>query len=291
MYRVIDFGLLGAMTGEFGGTAAEVVAPDFKKLIFITDLGTSGAPGEPDGALYRYFFWDAYQNGMLTDHPEREARLHEIMKQRKEDETFQELRTRMRFDSVMSFQDLWTTLAYCRLSTVWCPLVANSPTRPRRKYSDSEIGPLLPFKERYTASQNAPNMKIVRGWCTNGAALVSGLDADPSGSPLVKNAKLCFPEPCRKRTIILAIHDSPYYVDQLERTERATYRQLFGVAVRLLERAGFTALEIGKDYSTDDFYDRCHLSEQGGARLAEDVAAKVRELAERLGYIEEGSKP
>src|SRR5262249_8702245 len=64
-YQVINLGARGAEPSEFGATAAEMLSGEYPRLIFISDLGSSTAPGNPDGNIYRYFFWDAYYKGLL----------------------------------------------------------------------------------------------------------------------------------------------------------------------------------------------------------------------------------
>jgi hypothetical protein len=90
---------------------------------------------------------------------------------------------------------------------------------------------------------------------------------------------------------VLIAHESPHYVKQLAPAEQEAYRDLAVRQVRLLEKAGFPALEVGRDYDAENFVDRCHLSETGGLRLAAEVAPKVRELARRLGYLGQGEGP
>src|SRR5262249_2229033 len=116
-------------------------------------------------------------------------------------------------------------------------------------------------------------------------------DVDLERSPLVREMKAGFPESRRARTLVLIPHESPHYAKQLPPAEQAAYRALISDQVRALERAGFAALEVCRDYAVADFNDRCHLSEQGGAKMAVEVAAKVRNLARRLGDVPEGGKP
>jgi len=45
-------------------------------------------------------------------------------------------------------------------------------------------------------------------------------------------------------------------------------------------------LEAGETYTADDYADASHLAESGGAKLAAELAPKVRGLARRLGYAQ-----
>jgi hypothetical protein len=48
---------------------------------------------------------------------------------------------------------------------------------------------------------------------------------------------------------------------------------------------------VGRDFTVDDCYDGAHYSEQGGLRLAAEVAPKIQDMARRLGYLREGGRP
>jgi hypothetical protein len=97
-----------------------------------------------------------------------------------------------------------------------------------------------------------------------------------------------FPEPDRKRTLIVCICDSPHYVDQLSSAEQTHYRAIIPSYLPRIERLGFSVLDVSDGWTANDFIDRPHLSGQGGRRLAELVAPKVRQMALELGYLKGG---
>ena len=188
----------------------------------------------------------------------------------------------MRLDRFTHARDLWTSLAYERFSTVWCSLVGRSWWMPRKVYGDEERGGLVPFDSRYPPARDAIELAIVRYFSQIGPSLYDGPQV-----PVPEGLRAVFPAPCRHRTLVLLCHESPYYVRRLTPEERARYRGAFAAAVPCLEDEGFAALQVGKDYTTDDYFDRCHLSEAGGRRLAGDVTVKVRQMARDLGYVRE----
>jgi hypothetical protein len=79
-------------------------------------------------------------------------------------------------------------------------------------------------------------------------------------------------------------YESSYYLDRLLPSERVAYHEAISATTATLAELGFPSMEIGKDYSVSDYLDRVHFTENGGRRIAEEVAPKVRELAVRLGY-------
>jgi hypothetical protein len=111
---------------------------------------------------------------------------------------------------------------------------------------------------------------------------VNGTDQECRLSQLIQAS---FPELARRRTLMLVIRDSPHDVARLSPTEQAKYDVVFLAVVHVLESNGMDALEVGGNYSEWDYYDRWHLSAQGGRRLAAEVAPKVRALAEKMGFL------
>jgi hypothetical protein len=290
-YRVLNVAMRAALPNEFGMAAAEMATRQHPRVIFITDIATAGLPGEADGNLYRYFLWDAYSKGLLPRDPVREARLRDLARQRREDERFAELRREMAVDRLTYSRDLWTALAYRRLCTVWTLMTRSAFTRPRRGFLDPDPGELVPSSQRYAPAFQEVSMTILRGWIDRGRSF--GLaPADAAGRSCFEAAvKPSVPASLRGRTLFLVVHDNPYYVDQLAPVERAEYRASFAGAAQALREMGFAAVEIGRDYTVEEFYDRCHIGEAGGRRMANDVAPAVRQMARQLGYLKEGESP
>jgi hypothetical protein len=291
-YQVINFGLLCGRTGEFGATAAEFLSRDFNKLILITNQSVGTLHQDPDGLLFKYFFWDAYYKGLLLPHPERDARLREMENEvdpesgcpgnghhpapatRTKGERLKELRAEMSLDRDLHFTDLWNTLGYTHFFTVWTALTRDSFARARKHYADDGI-----------AAQ--PNPALYLGdridYLHNIFAAINS--SGESWWTVFERSTLCmFPEPTRKRTLILVTWFHPGCSTGLSRADQASYGRISRMMVRRLEYLGFSAMESGKGFASDDYADYCHLVDSGGAKMAARVAPKVRELAKRLGY-------
>jgi hypothetical protein len=286
-YRVINFAFHGCDPAEFGATAAEVLERAGRKVIFVTVQfpGTAGGAGEPDGRLHRYFFWDAYYKGLFAPGPEREARLAELGAERKDDPAYAELKRRAWLDSWLYGQDLWTTFSYRCASTVWCPPVAESFTRARRRYADPDAP--VPLNQRHPAWEVQAVLPGLPARLANARAPVGDSSCpDYSDTPMVRGWKLCFPAATRARTLVLFNHLSPYFITRLPPDVRAKHAADFVESVRALEQAGFAAMELGRDYVEMDYNDSLHISSEGAAKMAADVAPRVRQMARDLGYVE-----
>jgi hypothetical protein len=200
----------------------------------------------------------------------------------------------MRLDTALHFNDLWTSLAYTRLATVWTPQTADRFFRPRRRYPDAEPGAPPPGQRSH--GDEGKVLAILRkeiaekcrsdgrgGWVEN--------EASDAWDALDRGARDCFPPPARPRSLLLVTSFSPRYLGQLTPAERDGYAALSRLTAARLGRLGFATLEVGPGFSAEDYADPVHLAESGGARLARLVGARVREMAERLGYLERGAEP
>ncbi len=300
-YQVLNLALRGALPPEFGAVAAEVLARDYPRLLLVSDLLPIGMRSEPDGHGYKYFFWDAHSRGLLLPDAEREDRLRELAAGARgpapagkwvgsfpEPLAQDELERGSWLNSLCSFNDLWNTLAYTHLATVWTAPTRAGFTRPRRGYPDLEPA-APPLEQRYPASTNAWAMKAVRD--AMGPLCVRDRrgrwvadEASGFWDGWERAVRVCFPGPARKRTLLLVESYSTYYLDQLTPGERACHDAGARLAVRRLRRLGFAAAEIEKGYSAADYADVVHLAESGGAKLAAQVAPEIERLARRLGY-------
>lgn len=282
-YRVLNLAVHGAGSYEFGGVGAEMLLAEHPRLIFVSNLGPGYMPEEPDGGIYRYLFWDAHAKGLLTVDAERREALAWVKGKRKRDDAFHELRRRARLDAWLHVQELWTRVTHDHVSTVWNRLLDASFLRPRRVYADVEHP--MPASRRYPPSEEGREMAVIRAWITGGRDLI-GDPYEGSRNPFVleRAARRVIPAVLRPQTLLVVVRESPHYLDRLTPVERDKYDRLLTATAAVIDRVGMYGFVAGRGLTADDFYDRCHPSESGGARLAEEIAPRVRELAQRFGW-------
>jgi hypothetical protein len=291
-YQVINLALRCGSCFEFGGAAAEMLSRDFPKLIYVADFHWMV---EPDGDKYRYFVWEADSKRLLDDNEMRQEWKRNSCEERRQDGSFLDFQRRLNLDSALFFRDFWSRFEYSVATTIYVPQ-SGKQFAARRSRFDPDLGAAIPPSLRYPpigSELNEEVLRVVRNdGCLDGIAL-SGESDRPRSPAAVCAARLhdlnawadiCFPDPFRQRTIQIVSHHNPYYVKQLTLAEQTQVGIAIATLVKRLEMVGFQSMEVGRDYSIDDFYDRCHLSEDGGRRLAAEVAPQVRALAERLGY-------
>jgi hypothetical protein len=289
-YRVFNFAMNGVGSGDFGALAAEMLSLRHPRVVCITDTWVGTAIGSgygPDRGTQPYLFWDAYCKGLLiTDHPEREAALAE--NRRTGGESYDETERHGELDTLLRFDDLWTTVSYRGVSTVWTPKTAASPWKARRRYDDPYSRDFPPIPERYPASGEEQQRTLAgevgnRHW--DGAAAARP-EPDYSDSPLIRHFSQCFPRSLRPHTLVVVNRFSPRFLRRLDAATLKRHNADFPETIRALEQAGFAAMDLGKAYTELDFVDSCHISIEGSPKMAADIAPKVRELARDLGYAD-----
>ena len=290
-------------TTEFGEYAAEILESDHPRLIFVTDTHPCALPDNPEGNFYKYFFWDAYCKHLIDHDAERDGRIVEAerLAQANESKTAvgpkppfgppqRELPMEMTLDRPLAFNDLWNAVAYTRLHTMWTAVTGKSFLRPRAKFHDDDAG-ALPLAIRYTVrGDNDWTLALVKTKMIGCIKDTSGrwVEDDKSGvwQDLERRAAYNFPAKTRPRTLLLSMWFSSYYINQLSPDERAKSIECGRATVRHLVNAGLCTLEIGEYYLPEDYGDWQHLTEDGGAKMAAEVAPAIRALAGRLGYTQ-----
>jgi hypothetical protein len=290
-YCVINFAFRGAAPTDGGAVVAEALRQEFPRQVYIADeaplTGVESYGHEP----YLYLFWQAYFRGELLAAPLREARLAQYRLDTEHRRTYVEAAISVNFDRVFHFSDLWNRVTFERVATVPSYLGQAVPAllKPRREFPDTEPDATNPdlVAQRYPAQFFDTEMQIVRGPMP---FYHRGADGQLVLSPVAREDLTtrfdeAFPQPLKRRTLMLIGQSSPYYVRRLSPDEHVVYDQAFVDTVQLWRDAGYAAIEYGRDFTDDDYGDRTHLSKLGGWKLAATVAPQVEAMAARLGYL------
>jgi hypothetical protein len=280
-YQVLNLALPGAWAMDFSTPAAEMLANDFPKLIFITNTWAGSSTAEPDGQLmHRSFFLDVRAKGLLEPCPERDARLDELARERK-DASSREVQHQILLDSKLNFRDFWNAFTHDWCSTVWCAPLAPQWPSPRKAFPDPNYD-LPAADEAFFRTESKTHLPDIRARVNGTNALVEG-EPQPAYE-LEQHLRLCFPPRARRRTLMLLNQVCPYYVKRLTPEECHIYRTSFPATIRIYEKVGMHALEVCRDLPTRCYFDHVHITAEGGRQLAEEVAPVVRALARELGY-------
>ncbi len=100
----------------------------------------------------------------------------------------------------------------------------------------------------------------------------------------LESARLQFPDSLKKRTLLVVSRNSPYYTQQLDPRVRARDEDAIRMTIKSLKQLGYDSIDYGSDFAVEDYGDRTHLTNSGGAKLASLLAPEISALAARLNY-------
>ncbi|MDY3551792.1 hypothetical protein R5W24_000871 [Gemmata sp. JC717] len=305
-YVVLNLAMRAQWPNEVGGLIAERLAADGVPVVYVT-IGTENVGWGCDwaGGTYPYFFWDAYGKGAVPADPRREQWLEHEFYDRFGDEPadpaarrrraawrdqVREERHRGTVDGVAYAADLWTYVADRYRGTIWTPMKYPKFWAPHRTLTDSDPGATIPF-EAYNGPAQEPfelnHMRHVAG-SPIARELLQGRGQDAVGDQF----GMYLADALRDRTLYVLRMEGAYFRNRLAPDDRATYEAVYRRLRDAVRGAGLNVELVGERYEERDYFDRAHLSESGGRKLAADLAPAVRAMSAKLyGTRAEERKP
>jgi lysophospholipase L1-like esterase len=288
-YKVINLAMRGSWPQEAGSVTAQgLLKLGYQRLIYVTDTSI-GLPGKPDdGNFYKYLFWEAYYKGFLLDDPDRDK----FLSTAQVSEADLEMRRLMWLNNRFHFNDLWTMIGYQSVFTVWNSIISgydpHDPLhwlRPRRLFDD-DMEELQTLSERYPPEYLMQQLEVSRGHCTYFKLDSKTAIPEPEHwQKGIQDAKILFPDELKKRTFVVVLYDSPYYRKRLSLPEQQCSHKGVEETHNLYQSTGYNVEIVSKDFNELDYRDRVHLSPSGGDKLATQIAPKIKQIAQRLGYL------
>jgi hypothetical protein len=284
-YAVVNIALYNARFVENGGMAVDALTKEGYNVIQVSDLRMPSI-GPPEGADFRYLFWDAYYKELLTEDGARTAYLDANPKPLDPAAPSQtEMRLRSALDSELYFTDFWNRLGYTTAFTAWAPILPRgvSFSAPRRSLSMTQDYLELPFDPRGRDGFHALMISLACQRTPNGDLVP--IDNHPHWSQFSHEAAVSAPPAVRARSIIWTPYSRDYTRANLSRAELDCYLRSFDIGAQRLASAGYRPALFGADWEVADYLDHYHLVGRGGQKLAREIAPRVETLAEELGYL------
>lgn len=278
---------------EIGAIGAKMLM-ERRRVIFVTDMAPGEGYRQPDGNLFRYFFWDAWYKGLIDrEVPDRAACVAGLGKERASDPKFPELLHGARMNSVLCFNDLWNTLVYTKGGTVWNLVTQSQSFRPRIRLQDLEPPP-LPVEQRLQAIKRDLSTHPYKGRVLDGSLSKNINGAwvpDPTWlASLRQDMRRHLPnEVLRQRTLVILRKPSPLAFQDMTADELDCLSAKEAAIAKALEEIGMHPLEMETMTGEEDYSDRIHLAGKGGEKLALQLAPAIRELTKSLGYDQPGT--
>jgi hypothetical protein len=291
-YAVFNFALRGASPTDGGAILAESLRHEFPKQIYIANAPPMKAADAIGGDSYRIFLYDAYYKGLLLPWDPRDTDLRLRANRPADKSQYFEIETAAKLDACFRFRNLWNWWTMTKVSTFGTERMPTLPKSfwPRNRFKDEEPDyDSLPFRQRFTPETVKADLNITQQvsavfyfkspdgkWAPN----------QPAHDEFRRFARRAFPDELKKRTLILISLCSPFYTNQLPPDIKLRDELAVRDTIRIWQELGYDAVPYGNLFAADDFGDRSHLTKRGGKKLADITAAKVSEMAVRLGYLE-----
>lgn len=285
-YAVVNLGLRSCTTFEGGYFIAEALLKQAKKVIFVTCSLPSGSLSPIGFPTYAHLYWDAKYHNLLYPFPERDAAILESEKTLPDanwtPDALNELKLSRLFNSILYFSDFWTTIGYKYFFTIYSPMTSSAPFAPLKRIPEPEAFERFPVPEHELAMTSVRDTsngmfdwsKTMQRWEMNKEAW----------NKFDKTIRTNVAPQIRPNTLVLLLYHNPQYRSQLTASEQQRDKLAYEAAQAMISKEGLQVLQTGDDYKSEDFRDTRHLSPSGGARLADQVAAEVIYMAQKLRY-------
>lgn len=296
-YCVVNLSFRAALAPSILLPLADALRREYSRAIFVSDMTPYKAPGFlsfEKGTYsypYDYVLWQAWVNGALATNPARDAALIDSLRS-------SDIAVRMHsqeqvihavLEKIFASSNLWNEIGYRHFFTVYTPLDPDKAFyAPRSTITDDQ--PPMPESEG----------AIVRDWPHEYASLQKLFlnrvrpNANGSFSPLVPDNEFSAsvqklaPDPAlRARILLLVTSRSPAYIARLDSREKEQFEFAVADSARAYRQAGFASIPLGLDYPVEDFSDPSHFSDAAAPRMAKDVSAEIRRMAQGEGWTHE----
>jgi hypothetical protein len=264
-YRVINLAMRGGDVSGIAELTTEMLVREGFRVIYVADIAV-GAEAWPIGSPpYQYFYWDARARGLLIDWPARDSAVNRPW--------YRDEILAAQLNSGLYFMELWNTIGYEHLFTVYSRLMPDHFWRPRRLVPDNEIDP--PEELRYR--NNAEELRIM-------SEIVRQVPSPDQWRNVRAALELAVPEPVRRSTVLAVCENSPWILDQASpqaRLDRSAVREEMVAQIRM---TGTMALSSCDGFDKDDYVDRVHLSIHGARGIAPRLAESIQAVSRSAGW-------
>jgi lysophospholipase L1-like esterase len=295
-FAVVNVSFRSAKFTSIGLPLLEILSQEYPRLLFVTESRPGYAPGwmQYDSRAssfypYNYLLFQACLSGKLLPNPERDRELWDAL--HSSDEYTQlharEDLIRAVLERATHASDLWNVFSYRFFFTLFSPVQSSDLPfwAPRKQLADDAWA--FTFDREQLSRDQGRQLSVLK------ATHVDQVESSGNGEFKLSAAarenfaaiEKAFPDQLlRARTLFLVTPRNPYLTQELDPTEKQSYEASLRNWSETLNDAGFQAFPLGRDYDSEDFIDAHHFSNRGAPKMAADVAARVRRMAERNGW-------
>ncbi len=301
-FAVVNGSFRSAKFTSIGLPLLEILSREYPRMLFVTESRPGYAPEwmlydsrSPFFYPYNYLLFQAWLGGKLLPNPERDQRLWGALSSSDEYTQLHSREDLIRavLERATHASDLWNVLSYRFFFTLFSPV--QSPDlpfwAPRKQLADDAW--VFTFDREQLDRDQAQQLSVLKD------AYVDKIENSGDGefklsAEAWKNfaaIEKAFPDyAIRERTLFLVTPRNPHLTQELDPTEKQSYEASLRNWSETLSKAGFQAFPLGIDYESEDFIDAHHFSNMGAPKMAADVAARLRRMAEGNGWTTQATR-
>jgi hypothetical protein len=265
-YRVINLAMRGGDISGIAELTAEMLTREQYHVVYVSDIVVAANPQAIGSVPYQYFYWDAKARNLLMDWPARDSKVSRPW--------YDESVLSASLDKLFSFVELWNAIGYNYVFTVYSRLIPGMFWQPRKNLPDNEIDP--PDTMRYRNVEL--ELSVI--------ARMAQLPTDSVWQNLGTAIDVAVPDPVRRSTVLAICENSPWLLDQSSAEVRANRKSMREMTLARINETGATGLISCDGFEKNDYIDRVHLSIYGALKIAPRLAAKVREVVQKNGWVQ-----
>lgn len=288
-FKILNYASDSASPFSFGGVLFRILKKEYKKIIFVA----AASPLDPQGGIegsepYTYLFWEAYYKKMFQPADKEKILINKLKNQQIKTAKGLEEHLMCYLDSLFYFKNLWNWISYRFFFTVWNENSVSQAFKARRKFHDVSMDPSYKktlaklLWEQYSDGWVKVIKQRIRG------SFVGNLERLSINHTMVEAAAKSYDEVFLKedRNNILFVQSlyNPKVIKLLPLNFQNAYLFLNKQSDALLRKLGYHAIEVGLDFSAEDYQDMSHLVATGGKKMAQQVAVEVQHIAKLNGY-------
>jgi hypothetical protein len=285
-YKVINYATDGASFSSFGGVVYRMLRKEYPKIIFVIATYPFNSQGEMDGLdPYSYLFWDAYYKRLFEPDIKETELINQLRKRQIKTAAGIEQHVMNYLDSLFYFRDLWNWVGYHLIFTTWNEFEFQKPFRPRHVYQDD---PVSPAYKKVLAEANKDQEHLQQGLKAVDYIVSNYIEDLSKENPQVKETvKIAghqayndiFQPGDRAKILCVQTTYNSSIIKASSKNIQKGYLAMFNQAHVMMQSLGYTVIDVGNDFTVEDYYDFSHFTGSGGKKMAKMVAKKIEAMS------------
>jgi len=265
-YRVINLAMRGGDVSGIAEQTVEMLLREQYRVVYVSDIAVGGTVTLLGSTPYQYYFWDARARNLLIDWPARDQRLTLPW--------YAEQRMSAMLNKYLYFMDLWNTIGYDYVFTVYSTLIPGHFWQARKNLPDNEIDPPEQFRYR----NGELELQLIKR--------ISEMPTEPEWKLVGTALETALPDAVRKSAVLAVCENSPWLLQQTAPETQAIRKAMRERMVKRVTEVGPSSFLACEGFEKDDYIDRVHLSVSGAAKIAPRLADQVRATSRNNGWVQ-----